>query len=169
MAASKFLALVSGRIREIVATVASSGVADDGKIVALGADGRLDNSVLPVGIGAETKLIQASENLSAGNLVNIWDSGGQFRVRKADASVAGKEANGFVLASVTSGQSAQIYLEGTITGLAGLLPGRYYLATAPGEMTSSAPAASGNVVQYIGEAVSTTEVTFERNDGIILA
>ena len=169
MAASKFLALVSGRIREIVATVASSGVADDGKIVALGADGRLDNSVLPVGIGAETKLIQASENLSAGNLVNIWDSGGQFRVRKADAQVAGKEANGFVLASVTSGQSAQVYLEGTITGLAGLLPGRYYLATSPGEMTPTAPSASGNVVQYIGEAVSTTEVTFERNDGIILA
>lgn len=169
MAASKFLALVSGRVREIIATVASSGVADDGKIVALGADGRLDNSVLPVGIGAETKLIQASENLSAGNLVNIWDSGGQFRVRKADASVAGKEAQGFVLSSVTSGQSAQVYLEGTITGLAGLLPGRYYLATSPGEMTSSAPAASGNVVQYIGEAVSTTEVTFERNDGIILA
>lgn len=169
MAASKFLALVSGRIREIVATVASSGVADDGKIVALGTDGRLDASVLPVGIGAETKLIQASENLSAGNLVNIWDSGGQFRVRKADASVAGKEANGFVLASVTSGQNAQVYLEGTITGLAGLLPGRYYLATTPGEITASAPAGSGNVVQYIGEAVSTTEVTFERNDGVILA
>lgn len=169
MAASKFLALVSGRIREIVATVASSGVADDGKIVALGTDGRLDASVLPVGIGAETKLIQASENIQAGNLVNIWDSGGQFRVRKADASVAGKEAQGFVLSSVTSGQNAQVYLEGTITGLAGLTPGRYYLATSPGEITPTAPAASGNVVQYIGEAVSTTEVTFERNDGIILA
>lgn len=169
MAASKFLALVSGRIRETVATVASSGIADDGKIVALGTDGRLDASVLPVGIGAETKLIQASENLSAGNLVNIWDSGGQFRVRKADASISGKEANGFVLSSVTSGQNASVYLEGTITGLAGLLPGRYYLATSPGEITATAPAASGNVVQYIGEAVSTTEVTFERNDGIILA
>lgn len=169
MAASKFLALVSGRIREIVATVTSSGVADDGKIVALGADGRLDNSVLPVGIGAETKLIQASENLQAGNLVNIWDSGGQFRVRKADASVAGKEANGFVLASVTSGQNAQVYLEGTITGLSGLLPGRYYLSTTPGESAQVAPAGTGNVVQYIGEAVSTTEITFERNDGIILA
>ena len=63
MAASKFLALVGGRIREIVATVASSGIADDGKIVALGTDGRLDVSVLPVGIGAETKLIQATENI----------------------------------------------------------------------------------------------------------
>ncbi len=169
MAASKFLALVSGRIREVIATVASSGVADDGKIVALGTDGRLDASVLPVGIGAETKLIMATENLSAGNLVNIWNSGGQFRVRKADASIAGKEANGFVLQSVTSGQDAAVYLEGTITGLAGLTPGRYYLATSPGEVTTTPPSASGNVVQYIGEAVSTTEITFERNDGVILA
>ena len=169
MAASKFLALVSGRIREVIATVASSGVADDGKIVALGTDGRLDASVLPVGIGAETKLIQATENLQAGNLVNIWSSGGLFRVRKADASIAGKEANGFVLSSVTTGQDAAVYLEGTITGLAGLTPGRYYLATSPGEISLTAPTATGNVVQYIGEAISTTEVTFERNDGIILA
>jgi hypothetical protein len=169
MAASKFLALVSGRVREVIATVTSSGISDDGKIVALGTDGRLDQSVMPVGIGAETKTIQASENLSAGNLVNIWNSSGQFRVRKADASVSGKEAMGFVLSSVTSGQNATVYLEGTITGLAGLLPGRMYLATTPGEMTDTPPSASGNVVQYVGEAVSTTEVTFERNDGVILA
>ena len=169
MAASKFLALVSGRLKEIVATVTSSGVVDDGKIVALDATGRLDSSVLPVGIGAETKQIQASENLNAGDLVNIWNSGGQFRVRKADATAAGKEASGFVLSAVTSGQNATVYLEGTITGLGGLLPGRMYLATSPGLATSTPPSGSGNVVQYIGNAVSTTESSFESTDGVILA
>lgn len=169
MAASKFLALVSGRIKEIVATVTSAGVADDGKIVALDATGRLDTSVLPVGIGAETKQIQASENLNAGDLVNIWNSGGQFRVRKADATTSGKEANGFVLSAVTSGQNATVYLEGTVTGLGGLLPGRMYLSTTPGSATSAPPSGSGNVVQYVGNAVSTTEVSFESSDGVILA
>lgn len=169
MPASKFLALVQGRIREVIATVTSSGATDDGKIVALGSDGRLDNSVLPVGVGIETKSIQASENLSAGNLVNIWSSAGAFRVRKADATASGKEAHGFVLASVTSGQTAQVYLEGTITGLSGLLPGRYYLGTTPGEATPTPPDGSGNVVQYIGNAVSSTEITFEATDGVILA
>jgi hypothetical protein len=169
MAASKFLALVGGRIREVFATVVSNGATDDGKIIALGTDGRLDNSVLPVGVGIETKSIQASENLSAGNLVNIWNSGGQFRARKADATASGKEANGFVLSSVSSGQTAQVYLEGTITGLTGLLPTRYYLSTVPGEITDTPPSNSGNVVQYVGNAVSTSEITFEATDGVILA
>lgn len=33
MAASKFLALVAGRIQEVFATVTSSGAADDGSIL----------------------------------------------------------------------------------------------------------------------------------------
>jgi hypothetical protein len=169
MAESKYLALICGRIREVFATVTSAGAADDGKIVALGTDGRIDSSVMPVGIGAEVKTIQASENLSAGNLVNIWNSAGQFRVRKADATTSGKEANGFVLSAVTSGQNATVYLEGTLTGLGGMLPGRMYLSTTPGEATATPPSGSGNVVQYVGEAVSTTEISFESGDGVILA
>lgn len=169
MAVSKFLALVSGRIREITATVTSTGVSDDGKIVALGTDGRLDGSVMPVGIGAEVKTIVASEALNAGDLVNIWNNAGQFRVRKADATAAGKEANGFVISSVSNGGNAAVYLEGTVTGLGGLLPGRYYLSTTPGAVTDTPPSVSGNVVQYIGSAVSTTEISFEATDGVVLA
>jgi hypothetical protein len=169
MAISKFLALVSGRIREITATVVSTGASDDGKIVALDNTGRLDNSVMPVGIGTETKNIQASENLAAGDVVNIWNSAGQFRVRKADATTSGKEANGFVLTNVTSGQLANVFLEGTITGLSGLAPNRYYLSTTPGQITSTPPSASGNVVQVVGISTSTTELTFEPTDGVILA
>jgi Tfp pilus assembly protein PilW len=168
MAASKFLALVSGRIREVLSTVTSTGAADDGKIVALGSDGRLDNSIMPVGIGNETKSIQASENLSAGDLVNIWSSASEFRVRKADATTSGKEANGFVLSSVNSGSQASVYLEGTITGLSGLTPGRYYLSATPGQVTLTPPASSGNVVQYVGNSLSSSEITFEPTDGVIL-
>jgi len=169
MAASKFLALVSGRLREVIATAVSAGVADDGKIVALGTDGRLDGSVMPVGIGADTKAIQASETLSAGDLVNIWNSGGVFRVRKADATTSGKEAHGFVLAGANINTVATVYLEGTITGFSNLLPNRYYLSTTPGGVTETPPGNSGNVVQFIGSSVSVTEISFEATDGVILA
>lgn len=168
--ANKYLALVSGRLREVIATVISSGAPDDGKLVALGTDGRLDSSLMPVGLGAEVKSIQASETLAASDLVNIWNSGGLARVRKADATTAGKEANGFVLAGVTSGQTATVYLEGTVTGLSALTVGdRVYLSTSPGAITVSPPSASNNVVQFVGTVVSPTEFTFEPSDGVILA
>jgi hypothetical protein len=169
MATSKYLAVVNGRMTEVVATAVSSGVIDGDKLVALDETGKLDSSVLPDGIGTEFIEILSSENLVAGNLVNIWNNAGQFKVRKADAAVVGKEASGFVLANVSTGQPAQVQLEGTITGLSGLLPGRYYLSTAPGEVTSTPPTLAGNVLQYIGDAISPTSLTFERNDAIILS
>ena len=166
---SKFLALIGGRIREIVATVTSAGAADDGKVVALGTDGRLDMSLMPVGLGADTKSIVASEALSAGDLVNVWLDISTFKVRKADATAAGKEAVGFVLAAVNQNSLAAVYFEGTITGLSGLIPSRMYLSTTPGAVTVTPPSNTGNVVQYIGYGVSATELSFEATDGVILA
>lgn len=55
---------------------------------ALDASGRLDSSVMPVGIGADTATIQTSEALASGDYVNIHDDvAGAFRVRKADATI----------------------------------------------------------------------------------
>lgn len=93
----------------INATVASAA----NKVVKLGADGKLDVTVMPTGIGADTAVIVASEALAAGDLVNIWNDGGTAKVRKADASVAGKEAHGFVLAAVSNAANATVYFEGS--------------------------------------------------------
>ncbi|WP_026610696.1 hypothetical protein [Methylocaldum szegediense] len=170
MAAKKYLSLNNGRLQEVQATVVSSGAADDGKIPALDPTGKLDQSVMPVGIGADTKIIQASEALAAGDFVNIWNDGGTSKVRKADATTAGKEADGFVLAAVASGGNATVYFEGTNTQLSELTPGsRYYLSTTAGGVTDTSPSGSGNVVQYLGKAISTTEISFEKEDGVILA
>ena len=101
--AQKFLRMLAGVIAELEALVTSAGAGDAGKIPALDATGKLDNSLMPVGIGADSKILPASENLAAGDLVNVWNDSGTAKARKADATVAGKEANGFVLAAVTSG------------------------------------------------------------------
>lgn len=159
-----------GRRQQITAINTSAGAADADKLVGTGADGRLDASLMPVGIGADTMSVVASEALSAGNLVNIHNNAGTANVRKADATTSGKEADGFVLASVAGGATALVYFEGRISGLSGLTPGaRQYLGTTAGTLTATAPSASGNVVQFVGRAISATELTFEPEDGDILA
>lgn len=171
MPAKKYLSLVNGRIQEVQATVTSAGAADDGKIVALDATGRISNTVLPVGIGADTAMVVASEELAAGDFVNVWNDAGVPKARKADASTSGKEAVGFVLAAVSSGGSATVYLEGQNTQVVGRTPGarQYLSATTPGAATETPPAATGNVVQLLGVAMSATVISTEIEDGIILA
>lgn len=171
MAVAKFLAMISGRFTEQSAVNTSAGAADEGKIPALDAAGRLDSSMMPVGIGADTINVPASENLASGDFVNLWNDGGTVKARKADATAAGKEADGFVLDAVTSGNTAAVYFEGQNTSLTGLTLGsRYYLSAAtPGVATATPPSASGNVVQYLGRAGATTNIAFEATDGVILA
>lgn len=169
MPAKKFFRLVNNMITEVFGVQTSSGVANAGDIVALDDTGRIDNSMMPVGLGADTKPVQASENLAAGDWVNVWSDSGAFRVRKADASIAGKEAHGFVLSVVTSGNDATVYFEGTNTQVTGQTPGPVFLQTTAGLGGATAPSGSGNVVQHVGIAVSATEVNFERGMPIVLA
>ena len=168
--AQKFLRLLSGIITELEALVVSAGAGDAGKVVALDGTGKLDNSVMPVGIGADTKILPASEALSAGNLVNVWSDAGTVKARKADATTAGKEANGFVLSAVIQDGNATVYFEGTDNQLAAMTPGvAMYLSTTPGGVTDTPPSGSGNVVQRVGRSLSATELTFEPGDPITLA
>jgi len=166
--ASKYLRNNAGTLAETEATVVSAGAGDAGKIIALGSSGTLDNSVLPTGIGADTASITTSEALSAGDLVNIWDSSGA-KVRKADATTEGKEAMGFVLSAFSSGVSATVYFEGTNSQVSGLTPGRVFLSTTPGAATSTAPSGSGNIAQIVGYATSTTSLNFSAQRPITLA
>ena len=168
MAAKKFLRLVNGVLTEIFGVQSSAGAANAGDLVALDDTGRLDNSLMPVGIGADTTVIPASETLAAGDWVNVWNSTGA-KVRKADATTAGKEVHGFVLAAVASGANATVYFEGTNTQVTGQVPGPVYLQTVAGQGGAAVPTASGNVVQRIGTAVSATSVNFEGGPAVTLA
>ena len=168
MAAKKFLRLVNGVLTEIFGVQTSAGAGNAGDLVSLDDSGRIDVTMMPVGIGADTASIEASEALAAGDFVNIWNSSGA-KVRLADATVAGKEAHGFVLAAVANGANATVYFEGTNTQVTGQTPGNAYLQTTAGKSGHTAPSASGNVVQQIGVAVSATAVNFERNAPVVLA
>lgn len=163
--ANKYLRLdtTTGLPTETEGLVTSSGVGDAGKIPALDASGKLDTTVMPSGVGAQTKTLVASENLADGDWVNVWDDSGTPKMRKADASAAGKAADGYVLAAVTSGASGTCYLSGTNSHVTGLTGGsRYFLSpSTPGVATATVPTGAGQVVQILGRAVSATELPFQ--------
>jgi hypothetical protein len=168
--ADKYIRLNNGVPTETEATTQSTGATEAGKIIAANANGQLDESFLPPGIGADVAIIQASENLSAGDLVSVFDDAGTFKVRKADASTTGKRADGFVLASVTSGQNATVYAEGTIVGLTGVTAGKLYLSdTTPGGFSATPPVGAGKIVQCIGFGTSATTINFDRGEIYVLA
>lgn len=146
----------------------STGAGDSGKLPALDGTGKLDQTFMPVGIGPDTQVITASEALSAGDFVNVWNSTGT-KVRKADATTSGKHAHGFVLAAVSNGAAATVYFEGTDTGVTGQTGGDVFLQTTAGTAGSTAPSASGNVQQCIGVATSATTINFQYNRPIVLA
>lgn len=168
--ADKYLYIdtANGNFTEREATVTSAGAGDAGKIIALDSNGLIDDSMMPVGIGADTQIITTSEALAAGDLVNIHNSTGA-KARKADATTAGKHAHGFVLSSFGSAAAATVYFEGTITGLTGLTPGDQFLATTPGTSDETPPNASGNVIQKVGVATSATTLNFEPGPVVVLA
>jgi hypothetical protein len=158
MAANKYVALVSGKLKEIFASVTGTANA----IPAGDATGHLDISWMPVGIGAETISATASETLAAGDFVNLYNNSGVLGARKADATTNGKPAHGFVLAGVASSGTATVYMVSqTNTQVTGLTIGsEYWLSTTPGALTTTPPSATGNLVQFMGVASKTTEIVF---------
>ena len=169
MAGERFLQpdLVNGRVDAVVA-VQAGGAGSENKIPALDSAGRLALTMMPVGVGAAVKDVVTSEALAAGDIVNLHVSTG-LKARKADATTE-KEGVGFVLSAYDSAATATVYFEGIITGLTGLTAGsRYFLAKTAGAVTTDVSAyAAGNILQYLGIAISTTELKFEPGEPITL-
>lgn len=158
----------AGGFREVEAT-ATGGAGKANKIPALDLSGRLDSTMMPTGIGAETSALEAYGNLAAGDFVNVFNDGGVMKVRKADASSAVAPANAFVLSAYTAGQTAVVYWSGLNGARTGMTPGTHYLSTTPGASNHVAPASTGNIVQKIGWAVASNIFYFTPREPILLA
>ena len=169
MAGNKFLTNNAGQITEIAGQQTSTG-ASAGQIVALNSSAQIDVTLLPTGIGADTATVVASEALSAGAFVNIWNNAGTPNVRNADntAASAGKKAHGFVLTAFSSAATATVYFNGNNNAVTGQTAGDVFLGTA-GAATATAPTTSGYTVQKLGAATSATNINFTLNQPIVLA
>ena len=107
----------------------------------------------------------ASENLGAGDLVNIWDDEGTPKARLADAGT-NKPADGYVLADVDSGDPATVYSEGMNNQVSGLVGGvtQWLSSTVPGGVQDTPPTGSGELIQRVGKAFSATALNFQKGD-----
>lgn len=169
---AKPLHLVNGLATEVPAVSASAGAADAGKLPELDGSGRLSETMMPVGIGADTKIFPASETLAAGDFVTIFDDGGTPSVRLADASDgAAGQAHGFVLDGVAADADATVYFEAANSQVTGLTAGLTYVLshTTPGKVLplSGASTTAGHILQVLGVATEATEINVEIGKPIV--
>lgn len=166
--ADKFVNLgASGPIEKEFAVV-SSGAADAGRGLGLDAQGRIDASVLPVGVGADTYTGVAAEALVAGAKVYVKSNG---EIANASAAVGGNPADGFVLLASSAAAAATIHFEGRNTSKTGLTVGSTYFLSdvTPGAIITTAPVGAGKLYQVVGKAVSSTTMTTEFSTAVIRA
>lgn len=168
----KFINLTGGLPSQESAINASAGAGDAGKLAKLDAAGRWDSSMMPAGITVETVPAVTSENLTAGNMVNLYLNGGVITARKMDNSATGKPADGFVLATTVSPASATVYVEEAVNTMAsGLTIGADVFGdvATPGLATTTVPTGSTKVAQRLGKALTATSFIFRRGDPILMA
>lgn len=155
----KYVDIENGVMTQKQAINSSAGAGDAAKIIRTNSAGKVDSTFLPAGVGETTKDIECSENLSAGNFINIYFDGSDTLVRKADAS-NGREAHGYVLSAFTTGQMAKCYFDGinnqvTLSGeTAGTVA--YLSDSVAGGITHAAPITSGHIVQRLGVMTETS-------------
>jgi hypothetical protein len=167
MADGKYLELTTTGTGEAQAIESSAGAGDASKIPRTDSTGKISLTFMPTGIGPDLKELTASEDLTAGDFVNIWDDTGVWKARKADAAGGrGKQVHGFILSGVTSGAAVSVFFEGINDQLTGLAAGEYFLSATAGQASQSVPTTSGYIYQSVGMSISATEISFERSEPI---
>lgn len=157
----------TGKIGEESTVTVSAGAADVGKAIGLDASGKLDSSVMPVGIGSDTQSAIASEALAANDLINFHNVAGVLNMRKADKT-NGRDAQGFVKSAVASAASGVAFLEGALSAVGRTPAARQYLDVA-GAVIEVPATVAGHLHQYIGNALTSTSINFEPDDSVLLA
>ena len=138
----------------------SAGAASAGQLPALNAAGLLDFSVLP---DAPVDSAEASEAISAGQLVNVYDDAGTTKMRLADAtSTVDRPATGVAIEAAAVGETKRYTNDGS-TALTGLTAGlKYFLDTTAGGLTTAPDVSvSGNILQCVGSATDASKFNVE--------
>ena len=96
--------------------------------------------------------VQLTEDVSAGHMINLWNSGG-LRARKAASGST--RCHGFATVAGKSGETIPVSLFGLCTSVSGLTPGTdYYLSATAGLVTPTVTS------QRLGIALAPTQLWF---------
>lgn len=116
------------------------------------------------GGGSPSFELPTSEQLTAGQLVTVWDNLGVAKVKKASTTLG--NAVGYVSENVATSAVATVNILGVIEGLSGLTIGTpVYLSDVAGGVTQTQPV---NKRQVVGVAISATQVAFNPSEAIII-
>lgn len=158
----------TGFMTEAQPITTSAGAGDASKLAQTDATGRWDQSLMPVGVVPDVYVSTASGALSAGDLV--YETAGGL-IARASAAAAGNPAIGFVLAASAPAAAATMFFSGRDTAVSGLTVGsRYYLSdSTPGGLTLTPVTGSTKLHQFVGVAITTTSLIFDRSqDAVVL-
>lgn len=119
--------------------------------------------------GANRLYLPTTDNLAAGSMCSIWDSGGTYKARLAGGPAwVGGNCRGFSTGVYLAGNNAEIILFGLCTVVAGLTRGAtYYVSNnTAGAFTAVVPGTTGWKYQSIGYAISDTTLFFNPSTNI---
>lgn len=106
-----------------------------------------------VGVNLNVIKLAASEILSAGDFVNIWNDNGISKVRLATSSSIDHKADGYVNFNHVVGDIVLVQIKGNNQFISTNKLGAVYLSEIPGKVTGSLPAIGSNLVtQKLGIA-----------------
>jgi hypothetical protein len=168
MATHKLIQISStGAQSEYAGKSTSAGAGDAGEFPILDGSGKLDVTLMPNGVGADTITATAGEALVAGDFVYITAGG---TAMKADATTFAKRAMGYVLSAVSNAGTATVFFDESNSALSGLTPGtKYFLSATAGLTTATAPTTAGQFVQVLGTATSATSLHVNIQEPILRA
>jgi hypothetical protein len=107
--------------------------------------------------------VQASEAIASGAAISLHNVAGVLQVRNANATNNTKACDGFCTTStgIAAGSYGEVQLHSGVASIGGLVVGtRYYLSTVNGTISNVAAVAAGNIEQYLGIAITTTQLFF---------
>lgn len=102
----------------------------------------------------------ASVPITAGQIVNLFNSAGNLRARLAVATGAATMAHGIAMTSAAAGEQFEMYwLRGYVDTIGGMTIGTvYWLSTVAGAIQNVAPAVVGQIQQQIGLALTSSQL-----------
>lgn len=107
--------------------------------------------------------IQASENISFGAAVNLFNSSGTLLARNANAADNTKPCRGFctIETGINAGEIGEIQIGTGVIEISGLVIGSNYFLSATNGLVANTPAvAAGNIEQYLGFAIDEVHLVF---------
>lgn len=107
--------------------------------------------------------VVASETISYGAAINLWNNAGVINARNANATTYLKPCQGFctLATGIIAGSIGEVQLNAGIARLSGLTIGaNYYLSGTDGLLTSAPLVGAGNIEQFCGVAIDATHLSF---------